>query len=105
MAETVKKQVVHFKVTHPLGMHARVCSRWVKTIQQLEMSLSSEKGWLHIDYKGEKIPANSLFKLLETRIPCGAEFDLFLFGQYNRAEEILGKLHLIVSDSLFQSSD
>ncbi|MDR1597528.1 MAG: HPr family phosphocarrier protein [Holosporales bacterium] len=75
----VPKIVSHFVVTHPLGMHARVCSKWIKFIQKLRsIDMSDVQEWAWLEYEGRSIPADSLFKLLEARIPCGAEFDLVL---------------------------
>jgi hypothetical protein len=60
-------------------MHARVCSKWIKAIQKIRSSeISYSQEWALIEYGEVIIPADSLFKLLETRIPCGAEFDLVL---------------------------
>jgi phosphotransferase system HPr-like phosphotransfer protein len=90
------KIIAHFVVTNPLGMHARVCSKWIKTIQKIEPSAGDEPA-IWILYNNEKIPAGSLFKLLETRIPCGAEFDLLTKVDIDCDKLVLEELNTILS--------
>jgi phosphotransferase system HPr-like phosphotransfer protein len=100
-----KENNLHFTVTHPLGMHARVCSRWVKLIQQisgLEDVMRGETSCpVLIRYNGEEIPANSLFKLLEARIPCGAEFDLIIQSGVEISADTQEKLDFVISKQSF----
>lgn len=77
MITMTKKIIRHFVVRHPLGMHARVCSKWIRTLQQARPEATGyAQEWAWILYNGKATPADSLFKLLELRLPCGAEFDL-----------------------------
>lgn len=97
------RRVAHFVVTHPLGMHARVCSRWIKVIQKMRPSdLDYSQEWAWIEYQGEKISADSLFKLLETRVPCGAEFDLVLDEKCTYNMQISEELSYIISQQAFE---
>ncbi|MDR0631244.1 MAG: HPr family phosphocarrier protein [Holosporales bacterium] len=99
----MQKKVAHFTVTHPLGMHARVCSRWIKALQKLRpanVAYSSEWAW--INYEGTTIPADSLFKLLETRISCGAEFDLVLDETCLYDVEVGKELAYVISQQAFE---
>lgn len=97
MCDSTTTQKIHFVVTHPLGMHARVCSKWIKILQKIRPeSLNYAEEWAWIEYNNETIPADSLFKLLEMRIPCHAEFDLVVNSNI-WTNEIQEELELIVS--------
>jgi phosphotransferase system HPr-like phosphotransfer protein len=96
--------IEHFTVTHPLGMHARVCSRWIKIIQKIKPTATSlQNEWAWIEYKGNKISAESLFKLLEARIPCGAEFDLVLDKNCLYDAQVGKDLAFVISIQSFDS--
>jgi hypothetical protein len=58
--------------------------------------------WIWIEYGGRRIPANSLFKLLETRIPCGAEFDLLIDENCEYNPKISSDLSYIISKQAFE---
>lgn len=97
--------VAHFSVTHPLGMHARVCSKWIKALQKLRPAdLDYAEEWAWIVYKDSTIPADSLFKLLEVRIPCGAEFDLMLDERCAFGPVLEDELAYIISQAAFEPS-
>jgi phosphotransferase system HPr-like phosphotransfer protein len=109
-----KEKSLHFVVTHPLGMHARVCSRWVKLMQQVSQQNSCRErreaavyedalSPASIRYTGEDIPADSLFKLLEARIPCGAQFDLLIRKGVEISADVLEKLAFIISKQSFDT--
>lgn len=100
------KIVSHFVVTHPLGMHARVCSKWIKTLQKIRPEgLEYSEEWAWIIYNDEKIPADSLFKLLETRIPCSAEFDLLMQEEDCKYDATVGEeLSNIISQEAFDAN-
>lgn len=87
----------HFAVAHPLGMHARVCSKWVQTLQTARPAASGSEEWIWLVYKGIKIPADSLFKLLELRIPLGAEFDLIVDADSQWSDAIEQELETIIA--------
>ena len=93
-------QIIKFTVTHPLGMHARVCSKWVKIINKLNMSNDDS---ILIKYKNKKIPANSLFALLEERIPQNAEIDLLINKNFSGLidNSTLEELRFIISKESF----
>ncbi|MDR2464257.1 MAG: HPr family phosphocarrier protein [Holosporales bacterium] len=98
MATTVD----HFTVTHPLGMHARVCARWIKIIQKIRpANLPQQDEWAWIAYKGSKISAESLFKLLEARIPYGAKFDLVLDENCLYDAQVKADLAFVISVQSF----
>lgn len=98
-----RKKVSRFSVTHPLGMHARVCSKWVRTLFKMRpRGLEFAQEWAWIEYRGEQIVADSLFQLLEARIPCGAEFDLFLDHTLTYDEGLHVELESIISSSAFE---
>jgi phosphotransferase system HPr-like phosphotransfer protein len=95
MAQNLRT-AAHFVVMNQLGMHARVCSKWVRIMQSaFSESWSEQSAW--IIYEREKIPACSLFKLLEARIPCGAEFDLLIDENVTYDESILSELASVIS--------
>jgi phosphotransferase system HPr-like phosphotransfer protein len=99
----MQKKVAHFVVTHPLGMHARVCSRWIKTLQKLRpANITYSTEWAWIEYEGVVIPADSLFKLLETRISCGSEFDLVLDESCLYDVQVGKELAYVVSQQAFE---
>ncbi|GHS91502.1 hypothetical protein AGMMS49949_02010 [Alphaproteobacteria bacterium] len=102
----VTKKVDHFLVSHPLGMHARVCSRWIKKIQTLRLAdWDCLEEWVWIAYQDGPIPADSLFKLLETRIPCGAEFDLLMDELCSYNKDVGKELAFIISQDAFERSE
>lgn len=97
------RPVAHFVVTHPLGMHARVCSRWIKILQRLcPIDLEYAEEWAWIVYKDSTIPADSLFRLLETRIPYGAEFDLLLDERCVFESSVEEQLAFVISQAAFE---
>lgn len=99
------RKVAHFAVTHPLGMHARVCSKWIKVLSRIRPSeLEFNQEWIWIRYKDEAIAADSLFRLLETRIPCGAEFDLILDDPWPYDPQLSDELANIISLAAFEMS-
>jgi phosphotransferase system HPr-like phosphotransfer protein len=71
-------------------------------MQQINDSAKAT-GWASICYNGEDIPANSLFKLLEARIPCGAEFDLCIRGDGEISTDALEKLAFSISNQSFDT--
>jgi phosphotransferase system HPr-like phosphotransfer protein len=90
------KKIAHFTITNPLGMHARVCSRWVKIMQKFNMLEYGEESIL-ILYNNEKISATSLFKLLEARIPCSAEFDLLIKEEIEYSNNLFEELAAVIT--------
>jgi phosphotransferase system HPr-like phosphotransfer protein len=98
--------VDHFVVTHSLGMHARVCSRWIKKIQALSPNKEGDSSeWIWIRFNNQEIPADSLFRLLESRIRCGTQFDLILDQRYAYDENIGRELAFIISQDAFEKSE
>lgn len=86
-------------------MHARVCSRWIKTLQKLRSgNVAYAQEWAWIEYEGMVIPADSLFKLLETRIHCGAEFDLVLDDSCLYDVQVGNELAYVISQKAFELS-
>lgn len=72
------KKVSHFSVTHPLGMHARVCSKWVRTLSKMRpRGLEFAQEWAWIEYRGEQIVADSLFNCLRLGFPVGRSLTYF----------------------------
>ena len=98
-----EKCVAHFQVTHPLGMHARVCSRWIKTLIRIRpMSADVAHQWAWLGFSERRVVADSLFQLLETRIPCGAEFDLILEESVPFDADVEQELREIISLEAFE---
>lgn len=94
--------VAHFQVTHPLGMHARVCSRWIKTLLRVRpLSEESPHQWAWLEFPERRVVADSLFQLLESRIPCGAEFNLLLEESVPFDASLEQELREIISLSAF----
>ncbi|MDR0625631.1 MAG: HPr family phosphocarrier protein [Holosporales bacterium] len=63
---------LHFVVTKPFGMHARVCLKWVKALREVAQG---KEGAFWIVYEGKRVVADSLLELLGQRMGKGAEFD------------------------------
>lgn len=84
-------------------MHARVCSRWIKVLARLRPSgLDFAQEWAWIEYQGRRVAADSLFQLLEARIPCGAQFSLYVEDSVPFNAAIEQELDNIISLAAFE---